>query len=153
MQNACKLKCIYNHWDLNWDKWMEILKVKCNFLSKYRLPVKQRMNPATKNWEKDRGSSKQALFFPYVCLVPAGLFCHTCFNLCSLLKETSSWFCLYSCCFGEKFPTAEFWNDIGRNFLLGNRKKIAKWLMRTFTCRSTFLYGFTENASDFKGSI
>jgi hypothetical protein len=24
--------------------------------------------------------------------------------------------------------------------LLGNRKKIAKFLMRTFTCRSTFLY-------------
>ncbi len=32
-------------------------------------------------------------------------------------------------------------NDIGRNFVLGNRKKIAKFLMRTFTCRSTFLYG------------
>ncbi len=30
--------------------------------------------------------------------------------------------------------------DIGRNSLLGNRKKIAKFLMRTFTCRSTFLY-------------
>jgi hypothetical protein len=30
--------------------------------------------------------------------------------------------------------------DIGRNCLLGNRKKIAKFLMRTFTCRSTFLY-------------
>jgi hypothetical protein len=32
-------------------------------------------------------------------------------------------------------------NDIGRNCLLGNRKKIAKYLMRTFTCCSTFLYG------------
>jgi hypothetical protein len=32
-------------------------------------------------------------------------------------------------------------NDIGRNFLLGHRKKIAKCLKRTFTCRSTFLYG------------
>jgi hypothetical protein len=32
-------------------------------------------------------------------------------------------------------------NDIGRNSLLGNRKKIAKFLMRTFNCRSTFLYG------------
>ncbi len=42
--------------------------------------------------------------------------------------------------FGEKLPTAEFWNDIGRNSLLGNRKKIAKYSMRTFTCRSTFLY-------------
>jgi hypothetical protein len=31
-------------------------------------------------------------------------------------------------------------NDIGRNSLLGNRKKIAKFLMRTFTCRFTFLY-------------
>jgi hypothetical protein len=31
-------------------------------------------------------------------------------------------------------------NDIGRNSLLGNRKKIARFLMRTFTCRSTFLY-------------
>jgi hypothetical protein len=26
--------------------------------------------------------------------------------------------------------------------LLGNRKKIAKFLMMTFTCRSTFLYGY-----------
>jgi hypothetical protein len=25
--------------------------------------------------------------------------------------------------FGKKFPTAEFLNDIGRNFLLGSRKK------------------------------
>jgi hypothetical protein len=32
-------------------------------------------------------------------------------------------------------------NDIGRNYLLGKRKKIAKFLKRTFTCRSTFLYG------------
>jgi hypothetical protein len=31
-------------------------------------------------------------------------------------------------------------NDIGRNSLLGNGKKIAKFLKRTFTCRSTFLY-------------
>jgi hypothetical protein len=29
---------------------------------------------------------------------------------------------------------------MGRNFLLGNRKKIAKFSMRTFACRSTFLY-------------
>ncbi len=32
-------------------------------------------------------------------------------------------------------------NDIGRNSLLGKRKKIAKFVMRTFTYRSTFLYG------------
>jgi hypothetical protein len=35
-------------------------------------------------------------------------------------------------------------NDIGRNSLLGNRKKIAKFLMKTFTCRSTFLYGLSS---------
>ncbi len=29
---------------------------------------------------------------------------------------------------------------VGRNCLLGNRKKVAKFLMRTFTCRSTFLH-------------
>jgi hypothetical protein len=34
--------------------------------------------------------------------------------------------------------------DIGRNSLLGNRKKIAKFLMRTFTCRSTFLYALDQ---------
>jgi hypothetical protein len=37
-------------------------------------------------------------------------------------------------------------NAIGRNSLLGNRKKIAKFLMRTFTCRSTFLYAFYASA-------
>jgi hypothetical protein len=31
-------------------------------------------------------------------------------------------------------------NDIGRNSLPRNGKKIAKFLRRTFTCRSTFLY-------------
>jgi hypothetical protein len=31
--------------------------------------------------------------------------------------------------------------DIGRNCLLGTSKKIAKFLKRTFTYRSTFLYG------------
>jgi hypothetical protein len=50
-------------------------------------------------------------------------------------------------------------NDISRNSLLGNGKKIAKFLMRTFTCRSTFLYGRdaqnntnTSNSSDFSNS-
>jgi hypothetical protein len=32
-------------------------------------------------------------------------------------------------------------SDIRRNCLLGNRKKEATFLMRSFTCRSTFLYG------------
>ncbi len=48
-------------------------------------------------------------------------------------------------CFREnwvyKFGYSWILNDISRNFLLGNRKKIAKFLMRTFTYRSTFLYG------------
>jgi hypothetical protein len=38
-----------------------------------------------------------------------------------------------------------FLNDMGRNSLLGNRKKIAKFLMRTFTYRSTFLYDFKQS--------
>jgi hypothetical protein len=41
---------------------------------------------------------------------------------------------------GRSFPQLNL-NDIGRNFLLGDRKKIAKFLMSTFTGRSTFLYG------------
>ncbi len=42
-------------------------------------------------------------------------------------------------CYTVKF---QHWvlDYIGRNSLLGNSKKIAKFLMRTFTCRSTFLY-------------
>ncbi len=37
---------------------------------------------------------------------------------------------------GRSFPQLNL-NDIGRNCLLGNREKIAKFLMRTFTYRST----------------
>jgi hypothetical protein len=37
-------------------------------------------------------------------------------------------------------------NEFGRNSLLGNRKKIAKFLMRTFTYRSTFLYACSQHA-------
>ena len=58
-------------------------------------------------------------------------------------KETSSCFCLCFFCFGKKFETAEL-NVIGRNFLLGSKKKIANCLMRTFTCHSTFLYGHSD---------
>jgi hypothetical protein len=49
-------------------------------------------------------------------------------------------FYLCSCCFWGEVSNRWILNDIGRNCLLGNRKKIAKLLMRTFTCRSTFLY-------------
>jgi hypothetical protein len=38
--------------------------------------------------------------------------------------------------FGENIPTAEFKNDIWGNCLLGHRKKIAKFLMRSLTCRA-----------------
>jgi hypothetical protein len=44
---------------------------------------------------------------------------------------------------GGEAEEAVYLNDIGRNSLLGNRKKIAKFLMRTFTCRSTFLYAYS----------
>ncbi len=52
---------------------------------------------------------------------------------------------LYTCflTMRSKHASSKNLNDIGRNSLLGNRKKIAKFLMRTFTCRSTFLYGLT----------
>jgi hypothetical protein len=43
--------------------------------------------------------------------------------------------------FKENIPTAEFGMISAETAcLLGHRKKIAKFLMRTFTCRSTFLY-------------
>jgi hypothetical protein len=50
---------------------------------------------------------------------------------------------LYTCflTMRSKHASSEILNDIGRNSLLGKRKKIAKFLERTFTCRSTFLYG------------
>jgi hypothetical protein len=32
-------------------------------------------------------SPNQTMFLPSVCLVPAGLFCHSCFNLCSLFRR------------------------------------------------------------------
>ena len=49
---------------------------------------------------------------------------------------------LYTCflTMRSKHASSKILNDIGRNSLLGNRKKIAKFLMRTFTCRSFFLY-------------
>ncbi len=41
-------------------------------------------------------------------------------------------------------------NDIGRNFLLGSRKKLDKCLMRTFACRSTFLNDYTPVKTTFR---
>jgi hypothetical protein len=45
--------------------------------------------------------------------------------------------------FVGKYSNSWIWNDIGRNCLLGHRKKKPKFLMRTFTCRSTFLYALS----------
>ncbi len=55
------------------------------------------------------------------------------------LISMPSGFCLCSFCFLGEVSKAEFY-DIGSNSFLGNRKKIATFLMKTFTCRSTFLY-------------
>jgi hypothetical protein len=44
-------------------------------------------------------------------------------------KETTSCFCLFSFCFWGEISNSWILNDIGRNFLLGSRKKIAKCLM------------------------
>ncbi len=46
-------------------------------------------------------------------------------------KETSSCICLCSFCFWGEVSNSWILNEIGRNFLLGNGKKIAKCLMRT----------------------
>ena len=55
------------------------------------------------------------------------------------------WLLFYTCflTMRSKHASSTILNDIGRNSLLGKRKKIAKFLMRTFTYRSTFLYDFT----------
>ncbi len=55
--------------------------------------------------------------------------------------------CLCSFCFWGDVSNSWILNYIGRNSLLGNRKKIVKFLMRTFTCSSTFLYECTSCCS------
>ncbi len=65
-------------------------------------------------------------------------------------KETSSCFCLCFFCFWGEVSNSWILNDIGRNFLLGNRKKIAKCLMRTFTCNSTFPYGLQCHKNSYR---
>ncbi len=52
--------------------------------------------------------------------------------------------------FGENISAAEFWNDIGRNACWGIERKKAKFLMRTFTCRSTFLYVMKKQIAEKK---
>ncbi len=48
----------------------------------------------------------------------------------------------------HNFTNRWIFSNIGRNCLLGNRKKIAKFVMRTFTSHSTFLYGRGEVRSE-----
>jgi hypothetical protein len=67
---------------------------------------------------------KGKILYPYTAKIIVGDYCNN--------KQTNSWIL----------------NDIGRISLLGSRKKIAKFLMRTFTCRSAFLYGKTYRYRD-----
>ncbi len=102
-----------------------------------------------------------------VCLPgPRGarLFCHSCFNLCSVFRKAFNlylYFLNFLGCQMGSFLSDTFFKSFSStvnmfisiliqilqqlNFFvisaLGNRKKTAKFLMRTFTCRSTFLYG------------
>ncbi len=110
-------------------------------------------------------SPNQTPVLPSVCLVPAGHFRRSCFfsscilsQICSLynvhvLTPTCTVQYVISCAVNiqlqlytgfltmrSKHASSKILNDIGRNSLLENRKKIANFLMRTFTCRSTFLY-------------
>ncbi len=63
------------------------------------------------------------------------------FHICIVTNVSAPiCFCVCSFCFWGEVSNSWILNDIGRNSLLGNRKKIAKFLMRTFTCRSAFLY-------------
>ncbi len=104
-------------------------------------------------------SPNQIKFFRSVCLVSAGHFCYFGFSICGvwslqlqnstivkMIKWTNlsvypSCLCLCSFCFWRK----KIFNSRIRNCLLGHRKKIAKFLMRTCTCRSTFLYGYSTH--------
>ncbi len=58
------------------------------------------------------------------------------------LSVNPSCLCLFSICIWGRYSISWIWNDIGRYCLLGHRNKIAKFLTRTFTCRSTFLYAY-----------
>jgi hypothetical protein len=83
-------------------------------------------------------SPNQTKFFAVCWPLPAGLFCRNTGSVSTHGVPAG----------GGMGPHLNL-NDIGRNCLLGNRKKIAKFLMKTFTCRSTFLYAFNEPANSF----
>ncbi len=64
-------------------------------------------------------------------------------------KKYQAAFVFGSFWFWGKVSNSWILNVIGRNFLLGSRRIIAKCLMRTFTCRSTFLYGKSKDYHTF----
>ncbi len=65
----------------------------------------------------------------------------------SLSAHSYSCFCLRSICFWREVYNSWIFNDIFRNPLTGNRKKVAKFLMKTFAWRSTFLYAIEANGT------
>jgi hypothetical protein len=73
-------------------------------------------------------------------LQPSGPRIFKLLNLCGyqLISISELLMSLFLLFLGENIPAAEFGmiSAFGRNCLLGHRKKIAKFLMRTFTCRS-----------------
>ncbi len=68
------------------------------------------------------------------------------FQIC-VITNLSAPSCVSLCsfCFWGEVSNSWILNNTGRNSLLGNRKKIAKFFMRTFTCRSAFLYGIDDD--------
>ncbi len=69
-------------------------------------------------------------------------FLNVCGNQLISIPEQAAYVFVLSV-FGENIPTAEFGMILAGNCLLRHRKRNAKFLMRTFTCRSTFLYGYS----------
>ncbi len=131
----------------------------CEVLQTVHRLFSRRLSEMEKNWRdlKEPVSWADAFleFLPYVYLVPAGTSIPVSISAVSSnskcsregktkrhqKKETSSCFCLCSFYFWGVFSNSWIMNDICRNFLLGNRKKIAQCLRKTFTCCSTLLYG------------
>ncbi len=60
-------------------------------------------------------------------------------------KKTSSCFCLFSFCFQGEVPTAEFGMISAETSCWEIERKQPNVLMRTFTCRSTFLYDISTH--------
>ncbi len=74
------------------------------------------------------------LNYPWILTLLSGLKIFKLLNLCGNQLIRIPYGCLYLCsfCFWGKYSNRWIWYDIGRNCLLGHRKKIAKFLMRTF---------------------